>query len=109
MAIVTRGIDLAQNVFTVHGVDAARMPVLLHPAWRVQSRQNSLPPCRRAGLKWKPAQKRKSPGCCWQHRGTIGVRWIAGHARNDSLVVRRAAPRTWPVARRAIRQSPGAG
>ena len=31
MAIVTVGVDLAKNVFAVHGVDATGRPVLLHP------------------------------------------------------------------------------
>jgi len=32
MAIVTFGIDLAKNVFAVHGVDASGKPVLVRPA-----------------------------------------------------------------------------
>ena len=31
MAIVTVGIDLAKNVFAVHGVDETRKPVLVRP------------------------------------------------------------------------------
>jgi len=31
MVIVTVGIDLAKNVFAVHGVDATGKPVLLRP------------------------------------------------------------------------------
>ena len=48
MAIVTVGIDLAKNVFAVHGVDATGKPVLLKP--RVPRAKwaeliASLPPC----------------------------------------------------------------
>ena len=32
MAIVTVGIDLAKNVFAVHGVDAAGRPALVRPS-----------------------------------------------------------------------------
>jgi transposase len=32
LAIVTVGIDLAKNVFAVHGVDATGKPVLLRPS-----------------------------------------------------------------------------
>ena len=32
MAIVTLGIDLAKNVFALHGVDATRRPVLVRPS-----------------------------------------------------------------------------
>ena len=32
MTIVTVGIDLAKNVFAVHGVDATGKPVLLRPS-----------------------------------------------------------------------------
>lgn len=32
MAIVTVGIDLAKNVFAVHGVDAAGKPALVRPS-----------------------------------------------------------------------------
>jgi hypothetical protein len=32
MAIVTVGIDLAKNVFAVHGVDAIGEPVLIRPS-----------------------------------------------------------------------------
>lgn len=32
MSIVTVGIDLAKNVFAVHGVDAAGKPTLVRPS-----------------------------------------------------------------------------
>ena len=32
MAIITIGIDLAKNVFAVHGVDETGKPVLVRPA-----------------------------------------------------------------------------
>ena len=32
MAIVTVGIDLAKNVFALHGVDAAGKPALVRPS-----------------------------------------------------------------------------
>ena len=47
-AIVTVGIDLAKNVFAVHGVDAAGKPVLLRPSVtrsKLLELIASLPPC----------------------------------------------------------------
>jgi transposase len=48
MAIVTVGIDLAKNVFAVHGVDEAGKPALVrHNIPRVQLLEliAALPPC----------------------------------------------------------------
>ena len=48
MAIVTVGIDLAKNVFAVHGVDAAGKPVLLKPSVpraKLAELIACLPPC----------------------------------------------------------------
>jgi transposase len=48
MAIVTVGIDLAKNVFAVHGVDATGKPVLLRPnvpRAKLAELIASLPPC----------------------------------------------------------------
>jgi transposase len=48
MAIVTVGIDLAKNVFAVHGVDATGKPVLLRPSvprTKLTGLIASLPPC----------------------------------------------------------------
>ena len=48
MAIVTVGIDLAKNVFAVHGVDATGKAVLMRPSVaraRLAELMVSLPPC----------------------------------------------------------------
>ena len=48
MTIVTVGIDLAKNVFAVHGVDAAGKPVLIRPnvaRGKLLELIASLPPC----------------------------------------------------------------
>lgn len=48
MAIVTVGIDLAKNVFAVHGVDASGKPVLVRPSVprsKLLELVASLPPC----------------------------------------------------------------
>ena len=48
MAIVTLGIDLAKNVFAVHGVDAAGKPALVRPSvarGKLLELVASLPPC----------------------------------------------------------------
>ena len=48
MAIVTVGIDLAKNVFAVHGVDAAGKPALVRtnvPRAKLLELIASLPPC----------------------------------------------------------------
>jgi transposase len=48
MAIVTLGIDLAKNVFALHGVDAAGRAALVHPSVpraRLLELVASLPPC----------------------------------------------------------------
>ena len=48
MAIVTLGIDLAKNAFTVHGVDETGKPVLVRPdAPRAKLLEQiaNLPPC----------------------------------------------------------------
>jgi transposase len=48
MAIVYVGIDLAKNVFAVHGVDAAGKPALVRPVVsraRLHELIASLPPC----------------------------------------------------------------
>lgn len=48
MAIVTVGIDLAKNVFAVHGVDATGKPVLMRPnvpRAKLAELIGSLPPC----------------------------------------------------------------
>jgi transposase len=46
MAIVTVGIDLAKNVFAVHGVDATGKPALVRPRGAGgKPLENSLPPC----------------------------------------------------------------
>jgi transposase len=48
MTIVTVGIDLAKNVFAVHGVDATGKPVLVRPSVPRAKLLNSLPRCRLA-------------------------------------------------------------
>lgn len=51
MAIVTLGIDLAKNVFALHGVDATGKTVLQRPSVsraRLLELVAPLPPCRRA-------------------------------------------------------------
>lgn len=48
MVIVTLGIDLAKNVFALHGVDAAGRPVLVRPSvprGKLLELVASLPPC----------------------------------------------------------------
>src|SRR5512133_3136145 len=48
MTIVSVGIDLAKNVFAVHGVDATGKPVLIRPSvarTRLAELMVSLPPC----------------------------------------------------------------
>ena len=48
MAIVTLGIDLAKNVFAVHGVDATGRPVLVRPnvaRAKLLELVATLPPC----------------------------------------------------------------
>jgi transposase len=48
MAIVTLGIDLAKNVFALHGVDATGRPVLVRPSvarGKLLELVGSLPPC----------------------------------------------------------------
>jgi len=48
MAIIAIGIDLAKNVFAVHGVDATGKPVLVRPAVRRDALLEliaKLPPC----------------------------------------------------------------
>ncbi len=47
-AIVTIGIDLAKNVFAVHGVNATASLRWCAPAFRAPSCLNSLPHCRLA-------------------------------------------------------------
>jgi hypothetical protein len=44
MAIVTVGIDLAKNVFAVHGVNATGQPALVRPSVPRASCWNSSPP-----------------------------------------------------------------
>ena len=48
MAIVTDRIDLAKNVFAVHGVDAAGRPVLLFTDW-IDTTGPTLRPVARGG------------------------------------------------------------
>lgn len=48
MAIVALGIDLAKNVFALHGVDAAGKPALSRPSvarGKLLERLAALPPC----------------------------------------------------------------
>jgi transposase len=47
-AIVTVGIDLAKNVFAVHGVDATGKPALVRPSVSASKLLNSSPRCRLA-------------------------------------------------------------
>jgi len=50
MAIATVGIDLAKNVFAVHGVDATGKPMLVRPSvprGKLLELIASLPPCLR--------------------------------------------------------------
>jgi transposase len=44
-AIVAIRIDLAKNVFAVHGVDATGKPVLVCPSAARAKLMDSLPPC----------------------------------------------------------------
>ena len=48
MAIVTLGIDLAKNVFALHGVDAMGRVVLLRPSVPAPSFRSWSALCRRA-------------------------------------------------------------
>jgi transposase len=48
MAIVTLGIDLAKNVFALHGVDASGKPVLVRPSVHAASCWSWSPRCRPA-------------------------------------------------------------
>ena len=61
MAIVTLGIDLAKNVFALHGVDATGMAVLVRPsaAFRCGKR-----PKRRITWRWRWA-KSSMPAMAW--------------------------------------------
>jgi transposase len=53
MAIVTLGIDLAKNMFALHGVDATGKPVLVRPSVaRGKLLESPLPP--------------RTPGCAGQ-------------------------------------------
>ena len=48
MAIITMGIDLAKNIFAVHGVDDTGKPVLVRPAVKRTALLEliaKLPPC----------------------------------------------------------------
>jgi hypothetical protein len=64
MAIVTLGIDLAKNVFALHGVDATGKAVLLRPSvprGKLLELVASLPPCL---TEWKLAlEPTTGPGC----------------------------------------------
>jgi transposase len=54
MAIVTLGIDLAKNVFALHGVDATGQVVLTRPSvprGKLLELVASMPPC---VIAWKP-------------------------------------------------------
>jgi hypothetical protein len=58
MAIVTPGVDLAKNVFALHGVDATGKAVLVRPSVaraELLKVVAALPPCLMA---WKPAPAR---------------------------------------------------
>jgi hypothetical protein len=56
MAIVTVGIDLAKNVFAVHGVDETGKPALVRPVVKRAALLELLPNLRRASLVWRHAQ-----------------------------------------------------
>ena len=60
MTIVTVGIDLAKNVFAVHGVDATGKPVLVRPSASRTKLMNSSPHCRRAFIEVNTSQGRYS-------------------------------------------------
>jgi transposase len=73
MAIVTVGIDLAKNVFAVHGVDATGKPVLIRPSVtraRLAELIMSLPPC-------LIGMEACSGAHCWARRFTTSSRCIA--------------------------------
>jgi hypothetical protein len=55
MAIITIGIDLAKNVFTVHGVDATGKPVLVRPNVKRDALLELIAKLHHASLAWKPA------------------------------------------------------
>lgn len=58
MAIVTLGIDLAKNVFALHGVGPTGKPELVRPEIRRSRRLELVAPCRRVLSGWKPARAR---------------------------------------------------
>ena len=59
MTILTVGIDLAKNVFAVHGVDEAGKPCsCASPRWRAPSSTSWWPRCRRAPSAWRRARAR---------------------------------------------------
>ena len=55
MTIVTVGIDLAKNVFAVHGVDGAGKPVLVRPSVARDKLLKLIAALPRASSAWKPA------------------------------------------------------
>lgn len=66
MGILYVGIDLAKNVFAVHGVNESGQPELVRPSVaraKLHELIASLPPCVTA---WKPAPARTTgPDCSW--------------------------------------------
>ena len=71
MTIVTVGIDLAKNVFAVHGINEAGKPELVRPSGRAPSSMNWSPCYRRASSVWKPAPARTTGRVCSNSTATL--------------------------------------
>jgi hypothetical protein len=61
MQITTIGLDIAKNVFQVHGIDAAEKVVVRKRLRRSQALA-FLKRCRRASSAWRPAPRRLRHG-----------------------------------------------
>ena len=57
MQITTIGLDIAKNVFQVHGIDAGENVVVRKQLRRSQVYWRSSKPCRRALSEWRPAPR----------------------------------------------------
>ena len=97
MAIVYVGIDLAKNVFAVHGVDEHGKPALVRPKVardKPHERVAALPPCRAAALPpCRPAALRDRHGSLLG-RPPLGaaIRGSGPRGAADGAEVRRALP-----------------
>ena len=86
MTIVTVGIDLAKNVFAVHGVDAAGKPALVRPSVprsKLLEFIASLPPCLigmeacSGGWAWYPVNTALAARSVWGASKSPGTRTCA--------------------------------